>query len=596
MDTKKFKLSALIVALLLCFNTYTIFASSNILKIEMSEKVYENITYNSLTGENINSYQIQGEILVSNIHSSESIENIKLNFTNILDIYNLTYNSGNLGFISDFNLGGNSAQLLIPDLGPQQNTSFIYLINTTSITNPINFSTNYNEFSVFAGSSFNVSDTITNTLNSSQYVNNCIYNISINQQALEINQSFPVNFEFIGPVSGTDSSNTVLSADNRTLNWSVSNNGCLNSGLSSDINYYLKTPVGVDLADDYDFSNSNIKYQFNDTISRIDLTNIHASGDLELEFQKYQVNVLTGDNATWKITSSVDSSSDFLVNLDKVTLWVSQRNGTGTGFTNPALIDQDTISGENLTNQYIPNQNLNSTLPSWDNIANEWFFNYTFSSSPIVWMDLENTIVNDGIQLTNRSVSYAENQVFIKEIHVATGYWLEIQKNITRISEGNFNVFIKVSNLGSSVTPTNQAVVVYNFIPNTFTLTSNFDFSSSTWYSTQSTNQTLNDITYNGTMHQYALLANTNPFNSSLDLYGGSETDDNTWTVSYNVSGSGEFKFDDLFLTGVDPLNVGEIGGTKSITTKSEYKSSTSFTSYILPSLATLVGILVLLL
>ena len=66
-------------------------------------------------------------------------------------------------------------------------------------------------------------------------------------------------------------------------------------------------------------------------------------------------------------------------------------------------------------------------------------------------------------------------------------------------------------------------------------------------------------------MYQFALIPNGNPSDSSLDLYGGASNENNTWTAEFNVTGSGEFKFDDLFLTGVDPLHVEEYGSTKAL-------------------------------
>jgi hypothetical protein len=586
----------LLFLFLFLFNLFSVFASTNILNIGISETVFENNSYNPLTNTQPNNFKISGKIIISNLHTTESIENIKLNFSNLYNLNNITFDSGNLAYISLFNKQSGVAQLIIPDLGPLKNSTFSYTINISNIISPLNFSTKYSSFNIFAGNSLQITDTLSNNLNSSFFSNNCIYNISVIQNFLEINQVVPVYFQVQAPITGPDSTNATINPTNRTLTWNVLNGGCINSTETQTIGYILKSPNDVETSKDYEMISSTYNYQFDDLISELKLNSIDAKGELNLNFQKSQQEVLTGDNATWKITSQVESNSNFLVTLDKVTLWVSKKNGTGTGLTNPAIRDNDTISGADLFKEYTPNILLNSTLQVWNNIATEWFFNYTYSSSPIVWMDLENTLVNDGFQLSNRSLTYTQNQVFIKEIYVAAGYWLKIKKDITKISDNNYNIFIKVSNLGSAVTPVSQAVVIYNFIPNTFTLSSPFNFSSSTWYTTESTNQTLNDPTYNGTMHQYALLVNSNPYNSSLDRFAGGENSNNSWSVNYTVTGFGEFKFDDLFITGVDPLNVGEIGGTKGILTKSEYGSSTTISSYILPTFATLLGLLVLLL
>ena len=68
----------------------------------------------------------------------------------------------------------------------------------------------------------------------------------------------------------------------------------------------------------------------------------------------------------------------------------------------------------------------------------------------------------------------------------------------------------------------------------------------------------------------------------------------NTWTLTYNVSGNGEFNFDDLFLTGVDPLNVGEVGGTQAVIVEGEYSFLGAKVEYILGVMALIVGALVL--
>ena len=235
---------------------------------------------------------------------------------------------------------------------------------------------------------------------------------------------------------------------------------------------------------------------------------------------------------------------------------------------------------------------LNSSTGNWNNTGSEWYFNSTFSSSPIVWMNLQNNIIDDGIQLTDRSITYGDNSIYVKELYIATGYWLQVTKNITRLSEGNYSILVTVLNRGTSPTPTGQVVMVYNFIPNTFNLTSSFAYSASTWYSTSVANETLNDPVYNGTMFQFGLLPATNPYDSSLAAYGSGPNANNTWTVEYNISGSGEFNFDDLFLSGVDPLNVQEVGATKALSVESIYGMISAKFEYVLVGVAVVASVL----
>ncbi len=579
-------------------------AASQVLNVEFNEYVEEDVLYNPLnspsglyfdTTEQQRSYNLTGQIFVENTHATEAIQNVLLNITGITDIYNVTRVSGAQGYISEFNVTQDYMLIYVPDLGSGSNVTFSYSINTSNVVPPLNYTSSYSDSRIFSGLPVTITDVLENTLNSSLYTDTCIYNINVTQVALGLNSSGVILNSTFDPssIAGSDSGNVGFSADNRTLNWSVLASGCLTSGNSTDISYDLQTPSGVNSAADYEIVNSTTSYRFNSTFSGASLANSYALLDLDLEFEKYLNNTLTGDNATWRITSQAFNPTDIDVNLTQVTLWVSQRNGTGTGFTNPALRDTDTITGTDLIRNYSPNVLLNSTVGVWNNTGSEWFFNYTFSSSPIVWMDAENEVINDGLQMINRSISYGQNQVYVKEIYIATGYWLQVSKNITRLGDEYFNVKIDVVNLGTSPTPSGQVVQVYNFIPNTFSLNGSIVFSSSPWYTTDSTNETLTDPTYNGTMFQFGLLPNSNPSNSSLDSYGGSITQNNSWSASYNVTGSGEFAFDDLFLTGADPLNVQDYGSTQSISVEGVYSTIVAKTEYVLAGVAAVVAMLV---
>lgn len=566
------------------------FAVANVIDVQIKEYVHEETTYNPLVpgsgqyfdaNEQNSVYVLNGTITVVNNHPTEAAENVILNLSNVGDIYNLTFNSGSNGFIVSQTIS--NVIIAVPDLGAGNSSVFTYDINSTNVAPPLNVSTTYSDSKIFAGLPITVFDLMSNELNAS-YPNTCIYNISVAQDTLLINQSgVMLNYTFdSGSIAGTDSANVVYTNSDHTSTWSVLAGGCLNATQGTDINYNIDTPAAVNVANSYNMTNSVISYNFDSAFSQIVVQSITGMTDLELRFEKYLNQTLNGDNATWQITAETLSLSNISVNLTQATLWVSTRNGGGGGFTNPAIRDNDTISGADLIQTYNPNTILNNTQAGWNNIGNEWLFNYTFSASPIVWMDVDNVILNDGVQLTNQSVSYGDNSVYIKQLYLATGYWLEITKNITRLSDNNYNVLVTVVNRGTSPTPADQAVQVYNFIPNTFTLTSALVTSPSPWYNTVAANQTLADPTYNGTMYQFALMANGNPSNSSLDLYGGSLNQNNTWTLTYNVSGAGQFNFDDLFLTGVDPLNVGEIGGTQAVTVDSVYGFISSKLEYSL--------------
>lgn len=604
------RVSKLILLLfLILFGLNLTFAATNVIDVTISEYINEEVLYNPLkatTGlfvdanENRSIYLVNGNIFIQNNHATEAVQNIILNITGISNIYNVTNSAGKLSYVSDFNSGSDYMLILIPDLGAGENTTLSYNINSTTVAPVLNFTSSYSDSKIFGGLALGVTDNVQNVMNSSVYPNTCIYDINITQNALTIIQaSGNLNFTYDDTsMGGLDASNASFTANNRTINWNLWAAGCFNSGNLTNINYSVKTPNNLEAADDYKFINTTIKYKTNVSTSNIQIAIINASTDLDLSFQKYLNNTLSGDNASWKISANVSSSSDITINLTTVSLWVSTRNGTGTGFTNPSIRDVDTISGSDLLKIYNPGMTLNSSLADWSNtVANdEWYFNYTFSSSPIVWMDIENSIINDGVQITNKSITYGNNSIYIKEIYLVTGYWLQIFKNITRLGDNNYSVFIEVKNLGTSPTPKNQVVYIYNFLPIGFNLTSSFVFSSSTWYNTTSANETLNDITYNGTMFQYGLLPNSNPTSSSLDAFGGTSNANNTWSVTYNVTGLGEFNFEDLFLTGVDPLHVDEVGSIKALSIEGAYNILSNKLELLLGATAIVIAALAVLL
>lgn len=578
MDFKKGLVQVISLFALFLISFQVVSATSNVIDVKISEAVYDQVTYNPLkassglfvdANENRSIYNLTGNIFIKNTHSTEAVENIVLNISGISNIYNITNSAGKVAIVSEFNTASDYMIIKIPDLGAGDNTTLSYIINETKVAPPLNFTSSYSKEKIFAGLPLTVFDNVENVLNSSTYPNNCIYNINITQNTLFVNQSGNLlNFTYDNTsMAGLDASNASFTIDNRTINWNLWNGQCFNSTDKTNISYSVNTPDGINLADNYKFINSTISYNINATVSTLNLNSIRASTDLDLNFQKkINQSLPTGDNATWFVSSNVSSPSNITVNLTQVTLWVSKRNGTGTGFTNPSIHDNDTVSGLELLKTFTPNILLNNTQTPWNtNSSTGWYFNYTLSSSPIVWMDIQHHIVNDGVQITNHSVTYGNNSIYIKEVYIVIGYWLQIEKNITRLSDNNYTITIKVMNLGNSPTPSGQIVQIYNFLPNTFALTSPFVYSNSPWYNTTNTSEVLTDPIYNGTMYQFALIPNSNPSSSSLNLWGGASNQNNTWTATFNVTGSGEFKYDDLFLTGVDPLHVDEYGSTKAL-------------------------------
>ena len=563
----------------------------NVLNITIEEYISEDTSYNPLNGgETQNSFFAEGFIRVQNVHSTEAVENILIDFSSVSNIYNVTYVSGNLGYVLDFD--SVNLNLKIPTLGAGRTTIFRYDINTSSLSAPLNFSTSYLQNKILAGYDLTIYDDIQNIHNSL-----CLYDINISQRALtaDVNGSF-YNFTFDeSSLTGSDFTNASF-LNNRTLIWNVLNSSCLDPNNVTDISYNLEIPSNISVSDFYDIINSTITYKFNDSFSGVAFSRAKAYVDLDLQFDKSVIERFGSNNATWQILAQITNPTNITVNLEKVSLWVSERNATGTGFTNPSVYDQDISSGDDLVRNYFPHTLLNNTDGVvFNNTGSEWTFNYTYSSSPIIWLNAINSIIDNDAQIVDRDFSFSSDSLYLKEVYVASGYWLEISKNVTRLSQENYSVYILVRNLGTSVTPPNQIVVIYNFLPFEVNLTSSFVFSESTWYTTDETNESLNDDIYNGTMYQFAITPQNNPFNASLDKFIGTYNSNNTWSVSFNVSGLGEYSFDDLFLTGLDPLHVNEYGATESIDLRSVYKIVSSKGEFLLMGIALVIGMVLIL-
>ena len=389
--------------LILLFSVIFVNGAANVIDVVVSENVYEYTTYNpNVAGsgiyfdanENESSYTLSGNLTITNTHSTESVNNVVLNISSE-NIYSLAFSTGATGYVTLVDSVNNYSIITVPDLASGASSTFTYSINTTNIAPPLNLTTSYADTKVFAGLPMTVTDTLENSMNSGTYPVNCIYSINITQNAMtaDVNGTL-YNFTFDSATeAGSDAANVSFDALNRTLTWDVWGGSCFYSTNTTDINYDVLSPATIPVAGDYGIVNSTIRYSVNTSISLLTVSSINAILDVDPEFQKYLNNTLSGDNATWRVSAAVNNPTNISINLTEVTLWVSQRNGTGTGFTNPSLIENDTISNTPSTITLTPNFLLNSSTGNWNNTGSEWYFNYTFSSSPIVWMNLQNNII-----------------------------------------------------------------------------------------------------------------------------------------------------------------------------------------------------------
>lgn len=577
----------------LVFQLSYIHATQEQLRVEFNEFVNQEVIFNPLksssgiwtqSNQNQSMYNLRGEIVITNQNSNdETIQDIFITINNISSISLPTFVEGRSGLFVENNISSNQIVLYIPELHPFENSTWEYDINTTLVNPPLILKSEYNEPKILAGDTLNITDTVLNNLTQPSYVtSSCIYDITITQLTQPIaftSEEFDILFNPLS-LSGNDASNVMFSGDNQQKTWNVLGRECLNFEEEASISYTISTPNELPESNHYSILNSVLQYFTNNTISQIQVENIRAVSSSISGFDKNiigpSVSSFSDFNVTWNVSSFFNSTSSISYQLEEVTLWVSQRNELDS-LTNIDIIDNDTISNEPLRITYTPFEIIN-TSNSWQSAS--WLFNYTEIPSPIVWKQSNYTIYNDGVQLINRSITHSGDDIFIKELFIIVGYWLEVEKNVTSTGIGSYTISIQVRNKGNFPTPENAIVTVFDYVPSNFDITSGFEYSdvSGGWYSTASTTSTINGGPFNGTLVRWALTPTGNGgINSSLNSYNGEFNVNNTWSVDYTITGFGDYSFSDVFLVGLDPQKVDGAGTSQRVELSQQLNLSSSF-------------------
>lgn len=594
-----------IVFLGLFFGIFNIFASQEQVLVEIKEFVNQKTIYNPLKiksglwadeAENQSSYNISGLIVVSNKNPNlRTVSDIFLSFDNTQNISLPVFFEGRNGvFIKNDSSSGNLI-LHIPQLRTGENSTFRYFVNVSNIRPPLNFSSKYSDTKVLAGDTLTVFDRIENVYDNFSYQNNtCIFDINITQRTVPVNFSGIMQDYFFIPstTKGDDVANILYSLDNKTQFWNVLDGNCFNKSFFTNISYDVITPFNIPKTTNYNMLNATLEYSLNNSVSHLRLIDIKAISDAKLDFEKKIVKpahpTLYGSNVTWNVTGYFNTDSEIVYNLTTVTFWVSQRNVDGK-YTDLNTIDKDPISGEDLNVSLSPGSLINKTK-SW--ISSSWLFNYSDIPSPIVWMDVNFTILNDGTQLINRSVTKNGEDIYIKELYLIIGYWLEINKNITSVGDNKYNIKIDVHNKGNQVTPADTVVTIYDFVPQNYNVSEGFVYSQSPWYDTAVSNNSISGD-YSGYLFQWGLIPK-NVLNTSF-AQGPNFNENTTWSVSYNVTGFGDYELLDVFVTGLDPQKVDGAGSSKAVVV-SEFFEKFDSTEGIFASLAGILLVISLLL
>ncbi len=569
----------LLVLTMLTLTTVSAATQQQIL-VELKEFVTQDVRFNPLKNwdsgvspwhdadENQTNYATAGYIIVSNTNPTEPMSDIYLEFDHSTNITLPTLYQGRTGTWRMNDTASGSLLLHIPEILAGQNSTWYYVINTSLIRPPLNFTTVYSDAKLLAGDDIILTDTIHNVFDNEVFqTDTCIYDINITQKNIPINfsNSFEDYLFRVSSTTGLDGTNVSYDlTTNQTQYWDAMAGGCLNKGEFTNIVYNVTTPENIPTTTYYDMLNTTIEYKLNQTFSHLRLINIEAISEASVDIEKSIVQpsdpILHGSNVTWNVTGFMSVYNNISYLLRETTMWVSQRGVSG-GFTDPNTVDNDSIDGSLLSEALTPLAIVNKSQ-RWQSFS--WLFNYSDIPSPIAWTDINFTIHNDGIQLINRSVVQTDNDVYIKELYLIISYWLEITKNVTALDNNNYNIQIDVHNKGNQVTPAGTIVTIYDFMPKNFSLNGTMLYSASPWYDTAETNNSISGL-YEGKLFQWALVPEvTNIYNTSF-AQGPGKNVNTTWSVNYNVTGFGDYQLMDVFVTGLDPQLVDGAGSTNAV-------------------------------
>ncbi len=177
-------------------------------------------------------------------------------------------------------------------------------------------------------------------------------------------------------------------------------------------------------------------------------------------------------------------------------------------------------------------------------------FSFTYNGVPAGFIKPSFTVKDDSTQMPKSysSLQGAAGITLLKKIYVMNGYNIEVVKTITDLGSGVYQIHIDVTNTGSKASP--DTVLVYDIVPSAF---SAHDFNPAT----------TGDGAVTSPVTGHAYWWNVGPLASHQ-----------TKTIIYQVTGSGAYPLNDIFLIGVDPAQSMSLQSTPALNNVSAMASA----------------------
>ena len=618
------------------------------LNISINEFVNQKITYDPLlessSDYNINwvnnheeqtKYELSGEITFENVNYYTTNATFGDTFIYLNNTYNIisidSLDSSNFAYINNDNI-----ILYISRISPNETHVFNYTIDSSTVRPMINFSSDFSSNKILPGETFSIIDTIKNSFNFSNYQDNCIYNLEVIYEIVDSNE-IDYHFNF-SELINDDSSSANLINENR-IEWLVNEGNCFDQTDESSIEYSINSPIDVPESKRYQFLNTSFSYNVESTISNMNVIDVKAKSEginfnLSNNFYEFTYEDNAEDeNITWEVVKNIYTDLENIsFNVEEISLWVSESQNDLE--TDPTSVDTDSISdiplyvNYNSTGMYF-NDSVNHDCNIIDKLTNEntisnnncfWYFNYTDSPSPILWMDFDYyldinnyTLYNEtgdtnSAQIQSHSLTTNESDYYLRQILVVIDYLLELEKNVTSIGNDTYRVEVWVKNRGNRWTPFDSPITIFDLVPNEFELLTDlsdyenesiYSDSFSNTYNTQFENFTISSAeSYEGNMLKWSLGYTNNDYGYNSSLAAGHNTGwddfDSTWYARYDVKGEGEYESDELYIIGLDPELVDGAGSNYFIELKSGVQSLENHEKFFLIAFLMSLGIMFL--